>query len=69
LKSGDKDTKFFHARASQRQGMNKISAIIDEDGITSNMPEGMEEAFVSYFSNLFTSSMPMGMEGVYMGAS
>ena len=70
MKLGDKNTKFFHACAFQRQRMNKISAIIDENGVTCNKPKGMEEeAFMSYFSNLFTSSTPAGMEGVYTGAS
>lgn len=42
--------------------MNKIISIIDEKGVTRNTLGDLEEAFVSYYSNLFMSSRPTGIE-------
>ena len=33
LQNGDRNTKFFHASASQRQRKNRIGGLMDEGGI------------------------------------
>jgi ribonuclease HI/exonuclease III len=62
LKSGDKNSKFFHACATQRQRMNKITIIEDEEGVIRSTQEDIEVAFVNYFKNLFNSSGPNGVD-------
>jgi hypothetical protein len=54
----DKNSKFFHACASQRRSNNYISAIWDEEGTKRDSPEAVEEAFIDYFTKVFTSSNP-----------
>jgi hypothetical protein len=62
LKSGDKNTKFFHACATQKKRRNTITSICDVNGAVCTTNEGIEEAFVSYFTHLFASSAPTGVE-------
>jgi hypothetical protein len=55
LKNGDRNSKFFHACASQRQKINKIEQVRDENGEVWETQEGIGEAFENYFSQLFTA--------------
>jgi hypothetical protein len=56
LKHGDRNSKFFHACASQRPRINKIKQIRDENGEVWVNQEGIGGAFENYFSNLFKAS-------------
>jgi hypothetical protein len=56
LKCGDKNTKFFHACASQRRRKNFIYKIKDGRSRLWERGEEVENAFVEYFSNLYSSS-------------
>ncbi|XP_059446385.1 uncharacterized protein LOC132177924 [Corylus avellana] len=62
LKHGDKNSKYFHACATQRRRANKISSIIDAEGITCDSPESVVEAFLSYFRWVLSTSSPTGVE-------
>jgi exonuclease III len=62
LKLGDKNTKFFHSCVKQRRRANTIQGIIDEHGRQVSTPSEIEEAFTSYFRNIFTSSNPTDMD-------
>ncbi|KAL2939383.1 LINE-1 retrotransposable element ORF2 protein [Bienertia sinuspersici] len=53
LKSGDKNTNFFHAMANQRRETNHIDAIQDEGGNTYEEEEQISESFASYYEQLF----------------
>ncbi|XP_042952203.1 uncharacterized protein LOC122289285 [Carya illinoinensis] len=55
---GDRNTKFFHACASQRRKKNQITQVIDDQNHSFTRPEEVEGAFRSYFENIFTSSQP-----------
>jgi hypothetical protein len=55
LQKGDRNTKYFHACASQRKHGNTIGGIKDADGRECETQAEIEEAFVSYFRNLFES--------------
>jgi hypothetical protein len=55
LKHGDRNSKFFHACASQRQKTNKIEQVHDENGEVWEIQEGIGGAFENYFSQLFTA--------------
>jgi hypothetical protein len=55
LQKGDRNTKFFHACASQHKRGNTIRGIKDANGRECETQIEIEEAFVSYFSSLFES--------------
>jgi hypothetical protein len=42
LQNGDRNTKFFHACASQRNKRNNIKSIMDVNGISCTQPWDME---------------------------
>lgn len=58
LKKGDRNTKFFHAKASSRKRKNKIWGILDEDEKWTEEAEDIKRMFCEYFATLFTSTKP-----------
>ena len=64
LSSADKNTSFFHSKASQRYRRNKIEGIRDNNGNLCVDNEGISALLVSYYQQLFTSSNPNGIETV-----
>lgn len=58
LKNGDKNTKFFHQKASQRKSGNWIDSIYDDHGERVSEEDDIENVFTNYFVDLFTSSEP-----------
>ena len=58
LKEGDKNTKFFHFKASSRRRKNKISCIENQQGHWLKDREEIEREFGEYFQDLFTTSSP-----------
>ena len=62
LKHGDKNTKFFHSKATQRRKKNHISGIQNSQG---QWVEDLEEVVVvvsAYFDNLFSAGVANQME-------
>ncbi|GLT96020.1 hypothetical protein SLE2022_136690 [Rubroshorea leprosula] len=55
LKEGDRNTAYFHNRASARRKKNHIAALIDDNGTSISDRRGVEEICVRYFKDLFTS--------------
>ncbi|KAH9776449.1 putative reverse transcriptase/RNA-dependent DNA polymerase [Citrus sinensis] len=58
LKEGDKNTKFFHNKASSRKKKNIIWGIEDTSGRWTEKPKEIEQEFCSYFNNLFATTQP-----------
>ncbi|XP_023871998.2 uncharacterized protein LOC111984613 [Quercus suber] len=58
LKSGDKNTSFFHTKASSRLQRNTIDRIQDSNGEWQEDGEVIGKIFVEYFDSLFTTSNP-----------
>jgi hypothetical protein len=54
LQHGDKNSKFFHAAATQRKHRNNILAIKDKTRRPCSSKAEIEGAFVSYFQEPFT---------------
>ncbi|KAK9749818.1 hypothetical protein RND81_02G152700 [Saponaria officinalis] len=67
LKDGDKNTKFFHKKASQRKEKNHIGKLIDEQGRTVTDSRDIATCAVDYFKGLFTSSRPSDFEDLIEG--
>jgi endonuclease/exonuclease/phosphatase family metal-dependent hydrolase len=53
LKHGDRNSKYFHAAATQKNRRSRILEIQDISGQRCTTKEAIEEAFVSYFQELF----------------
>jgi ribonuclease HI len=62
LRCGDRNTKYFHACATQKKRRNTVEQIKNEEGILCSTPEAIEGAFVNYYSKLFTSASPRNVE-------
>lgn len=64
FKDGDRNTKFFHNKASQRAKVNNISKLKDEDGVWWKGDEQIERVLISYFDDLFSTSNPSNTEAI-----
>lgn len=62
LQVGDKNSKYFHIKASQRRRKNTINQIQDDNGNTWSDNDRMSSTFMEYFSKIFTSSNPLDMQ-------
>uniref|UniRef100_A0A803LGQ4 CCHC-type domain-containing protein n=1 Tax=Chenopodium quinoa TaxID=63459 RepID=A0A803LGQ4_CHEQI len=60
LRDGDKNTKYFHHKASQRKVQNRIKGLFDENGEWFEERADLERLISAYFSNLFATSSPTG---------
>lgn len=55
---GDRNTRFFHSRASRRLAKNEIRGLKDDQGILQSDQERMGVIAVDYFRGIFTSINP-----------
>lgn len=55
---GDRNTKYFHSKASERRKKNTIAGLRDENGIWCDNRESIVAVVVSYFEKLYTTSLP-----------
>ena len=62
--SGDRNSKYFHNRASQRFRRNNISELRNSEGELVSGDENILAMVIDYYSSLFTSSGPVGIEDV-----
>jgi hypothetical protein len=53
LREGDRNTKYFHQRATWRAKKNKIVSLKDENGRVVKRQEEMKKVASSFFNNLF----------------
>lgn len=67
--SGDKNTAYFHNRASQRFRRNNISELRALDGRIVLGDENIATMIVDYYQHLFTSSNPSDIEEVVQHTS
>lgn len=56
LQHGDRNTKYFHACATQRRKKNTIVEITNAQGQLMKENADIDEAFWGYFSELFTTT-------------
>ena len=58
LKAGDKNTTFFHTKASNRMQRNTIARVLDSNNVWIEDEEQIGHKFIQYFTALFSSSEP-----------
>ncbi|KAL0355188.1 UNVERIFIED_CONTAM: hypothetical protein Sradi_3965700 [Sesamum radiatum] len=58
LKEGDKNTAFFHAKASERKLKKEVKCLKDDNGIVVSDPNGIKNLIQCYFADLFKSTRP-----------
>ncbi|KAL5570907.1 hypothetical protein UlMin_020504 [Ulmus minor] len=58
LKCGDRNSKYFHRKASARHAKNRMEGLFDNNEQWCTDEEGMARIAVNYFQTLFASSSP-----------
>ena len=58
LQVGDRNTRFFHEKASARSKKNLIVGLLDAEGRWQEDEAKMEDIVVEYYNNLFKSNNP-----------
>ena len=61
-KYGDRNSRYFHARATQRLRKNSISTLKRADGTWCSNLDEVADTIVDYYQNLFTSASPTNLE-------
>lgn len=62
LRDGDKNTSYFHHKATQRKKRNYIRGLFHDQEVWKEEKEEMDSIISKYFSNLFASESPCGFE-------
>ena len=58
LRGGDRNTKFFHNKASHRRNTNRIMGLEDNTGVWATKKEDIAVMLNSYFTDMFTTTRP-----------
>ena len=71
LRDWDKNTKYFHHKASQRKKRNSIAGLFDSEGVWRSEDTEIEHIICDYYHTLFTTSHPSqtSMEDVLSAVS
>ncbi|XP_062020783.1 uncharacterized protein LOC133737191 [Rosa rugosa] len=57
LAEGDRNTKYFHRKASNRRAKNRLQGLFDHNGSWQESTEGIESVVLHYFSKMFTAGV------------
>ena len=69
LAKGDKNTKYFHAVATQRKRKKFIKGIRDDEGVWQSEDEVVSPLFVDFYTRLFTSSNGHDIDRILEGVN
>jgi hypothetical protein len=64
LQAGDKNTRYFHCRATQRRRRNRILQLKDSTGSWTTHQTQVPHMFINFYNDLFTSANPSQVEQV-----
>ncbi|KAK2404541.1 hypothetical protein QL285_053869 [Trifolium repens] len=62
LKEGDRNTKFFHGKASQRKKVNQIKKLKDSQGVWCHGEDNVERLLIDHFAEIFSTSDPENID-------
>lgn len=57
LELGDENSRLFHMSIKHRRKQNKINSIQDADGVWIQLVEGVQQAFIKFYSSMFGVKM------------
>lgn len=60
LRDGDKNTRYFHHKASSRRKRNLIKGLNDDDGNWKTSNADLERLITAFYESLFSTSSPSG---------
>lgn len=63
-RKGDKNTKFFHARASNRRKKNTILGLWNDEGRWCEDKDSILATAPAYFEKIYTTSSPYGIKEI-----
>ena len=66
FQNGDRNTSFFHAKASTRHKKNFMDSLVDDDGVWKIEEDKMEEIAIGYFGDLFSTSNPIDFSNLLL---
>ena len=69
LRDGDKNTSYFHHKASQRKKRNAITKLQRSDGSWCSNEEDIMQTISDYFEGIFSTSMPSDFDEALAGIS
>ncbi|KAK3211637.1 hypothetical protein Dsin_016343 [Dipteronia sinensis] len=58
LRNRDRNTRFFHSKASARKSRNKLKGLFDDSGIWRDSNHDLKRIVGQYFSEIFYSGYP-----------
>lgn len=58
MREGDRNTAFFHAKATKRSQIIQVDGLTDKNGVMCHTKKGMADIVVNYFLGLFDTSSP-----------
>ena len=64
LGEGDRNTKYFHHRASERGRKNTIVGLWNDEGAWCESKESIVRTVIGYFENIYNSTHPPLVEEV-----
>ena len=59
FQNGNRNTSFFHAKASATQRKNFMHGLLDDDGVWQVEEDKMVEIAIGYYGDLFSTSNPV----------
>ncbi|KAK0578490.1 hypothetical protein LWI29_011284 [Acer saccharum] len=62
MAKGDRNSSFFHAKASGRRARNRIAGLKDDSGVWKDSNDDLVSIISAYFSGLYTSSFPSSQD-------
>ncbi|XP_048494767.1 uncharacterized protein LOC125494918 [Beta vulgaris subsp. vulgaris] len=62
VRDGDRNTKYFHHKASQRRKRNQIKGLLNAQGEWREDIDDIESIFTNYFASIFSSNCPTDVQ-------
>lgn len=58
LKNGDRNTRYFHCKATQQKRRNHVYRLKDQAGVWTSLLDQVPPLFIEYYNSLFNTANP-----------